>query len=160
MEEKTLQETKSELLLRRYFTDMKNFYGDDIALGTAIEEDDIRNSISMYSKYFDDCDRYDIYDAIIKRCVFCQSGRNYLIDYVQNQIDKGESDTLYQDLDTSIYLKAALIKYYIETSESSTFDMVQKSGDKSGMIKRLEKISKPKENSDIKRLKKEGTTTN
>lgn len=160
MEEKTLQETKNELLLRRYFTDMKNFYGEDIALGTAIEEDDIRKSISMYSKYFDNCDKNDIYDAIIKRCIFCQRGNNYLIDYAQSQIDKGKIDTLYQDLDASIYLKASLIKYYIETSEHSTYDMVQKAIDKGDMMTKLARISKPKENSDIKRLKKEGTTAN
>ena len=85
MKQSYLVGRRVDALLRNYFKYMETVYGKDVAIATAIEKDNIKDSLSQYSDSFASYKDSDLYVSMFK-VVMTSKEVNDSLEYAREKL--------------------------------------------------------------------------
>lgn len=109
MKSSYLVNKKVDTLLRNYFKYMNTVFGQDIAISTAIEKDNIKDSLSQYSDNLASYKDSDLYVSIFKVIVVSKE-INDSLEYARRKIESGEIDEVIMDMESSFHFRKDIIE--------------------------------------------------
>ena len=111
MKQSYLVGRRVDALLRNYFKYMDTVYGKGVAIATAIEKDNIKDSLSQYSGSFASYKDSDLYVSMFK-VVMTSKEVNDSLEYARRKIESGEIDDIIMDMESSLYFRKDIVETY------------------------------------------------
>lgn len=126
MKQSYLVGRRVDALLRNYFKYMDTVYGKDIAIATAIEKDNIKDSLSQYSGSFANYKDSDLYVSMFK-VVMTSKEVNDSLEYARRKIESGEIDDIIMDMESSLYFRKDIVENVLLNAHKSPRELYSSS---------------------------------
>lgn len=122
-----LRPNSSDFYLKRYFKEMEDVYGIDVAVETALEKKEIKDSINFYRPTDAKINDLDIDLAILKSAVLTNNVNNeYYLTFAKKMIYSGKTEALINLMNSNTFLKRDLVKKFAESSSYSYSEQFKK----------------------------------
>lgn len=126
MKQSYLVGRRVDALLRNYFKYMEAVYGQDVAVATAIEKDNIKDSLSQYSNNFEDYQDSDLYVSMFK-VVITSKEVNDSLEYARRKIESGEIDDIIMDMESSFYFRKDIVENVLANARKTPKELYSSS---------------------------------
>ena len=101
-------------------------YGKDVAIATAIEKDNIKDSLSQYSGSFANYKDSDLYVSMFK-VVMTSKEVNDSLEYARRKIESGEIDDIIMDMESSLYFRKDIVENVLLNAHKSPRELYSSS---------------------------------
>lgn len=155
----TLNESDIENKLKDFFVKVINFAGEDYAYLTLTTEEGVKDSITKFSKHFDDCSDIDITLALIKGALLSNL-ESESINLVRELVRTRQINDLIYLSDTNLGFRRQLTANYMAQCELSNSELYRRSKNKQSVRSDLLTLGRFQEELQTKQdmLKKEKTS--
>ncbi len=137
-----VKDTELEMKLKRFFSNVKNFYGEEIAYAIALSKKSITSSLE--SKGFLDLDNTtdrEVYIILLKNAILSSKvNLSFLKDLTDNEKYTYFDDTL-NVIETKKVYKKKLVKNFIATSMLSSESLLKNNNDKENTLLYLDYLN-------------------
>ena len=100
-----LEPNDSDCYLKNYFKEMEEVYGTDVAVETALEKEEIKDSIDFYRPTDAKINNLDINIAILKSAVLTNNVDNeYYLKFAKEMIYSGKIEALSKKICRKFFL--------------------------------------------------------
>ena len=137
-----VKDTELEMKLKRFFSNVKNFYGEEIACAIALSKKSITSSLE--SKGFLDLDNTtdrEVYIILLKNAILSSKvNLSFLKDLTDHEKNTYFDDTL-NVIETKKVYKKKLVENFIATSMLSSESLLKNNNDKENTLLYLDYLN-------------------
>ncbi len=110
-------ETELTIQLKQFFNKIVNTYGDEMAYAIATWNEDIKDSITCYSREkFDKYEPLDFYKELIKNEVMCNDDENLMVDATKKLLNLDNVNCVIDCIKYNYTYRHTIIKSFIDNS--------------------------------------------
>ncbi len=149
-----LKEEQLDKKLKYYFRKLLSVVGEEYAIVTLSTEETVKDSITSFSKDFDDEYDIDIKLALIKASLISNNYNSYGNDLVRKLVQDNKIDDLLEYIDINYNLRRSLTKNFIDQCYDTNLQTYEKRTGENSTISDLLLLSKYVDDKDEKKLQK------
>ena len=136
-----LKEEQLDKKLKYYFRKLISVVGEEYAIVTLSTEDTVKESITSFSKDFDDEYDIDIKLALIKAALISNNYNSYSNNIVRQLVQEDKIDDLLEYIDIDYNLRRCLTKNFIDQCYDTNLQTYEKRTGENTTIGDLLKLS-------------------